>query len=63
MLMPIIGVLLGGLNFPNFKIKIGDSTVSYFKFIQSIIDFLIISLVIVRLFDRLRSMKRRVKRR
>lgn len=58
MLMPIIGVLLGGLNFTDLKIKIGEATVLYGNFIQAIIDFLIISLsifVMIRLFDRFKK--------
>ena len=42
-LMPIIGVLLGGLNFSDLSIKVGEATVKYGSFIQTIIDFLIIS--------------------
>lgn len=42
-LMPLIGVFLGGLNFSNLSIKVGEATVGYGAFIQTIIDFLIIS--------------------
>lgn len=58
MLTPIIGVLLGGLNFTDLKIKIGNANVLYGNFIQSIIDFLIISVcifVMVRLFDKFKK--------
>ena len=58
MLTPAIGVLLGGLNFSDLSFKISDATIAYGKFIQSIIDFLIISLcvfIMVRLFDKLKK--------
>ncbi len=58
MLTPAIGVLLGGLNFSDLSFKISNATIAYGKFIQSIIDFLIISLcifVMVRLFDKLKK--------
>ena len=58
MLTPIIGVLLGGLNFTDLKIKICNANVLYGNFIQSIIDFLIISIcifVMVRLFDKFKK--------
>lgn len=57
-LMPIIGVILGGLNFTDLSIKVGDAAVAYGNFIQSIIDFLIISLCIftmIRLFDKFKK--------
>ena len=54
MLMPLIGVLLGGLDFTELSIKVGDASILYGNFIQTIIDFLIISLSIfmmVKLFE------------
>ena len=42
-LMPLIGVVLGGLDFSNLSIKVGDATVMYGSFIQSIVDFLIVA--------------------
>ena len=56
-LMPFIGVILGGLDFSNLTIKFNDATISYGLFIQSIIDFLIISLCIflmVKFFEKLK---------
>ena len=45
-LMPIIGILIGGMNFNNLSIKIADAKIMYGSFIQQVIDFLIISLSI-----------------
>ena len=45
-LMPLIGIIMGGVNFTNLAIKVGDAEVKYGNFIQSIIDFLIIAFVI-----------------
>lgn len=42
-LMPIIGVIIGGLDFSNLTIKFKDATIAYGAFIQNIIDFLIVS--------------------
>lgn len=57
-LMPIIGVLLGGLNFSDLSIKVGEATVKYGSFIQTIIDFLIISFSIfmmIQLFEKFKK--------
>lgn len=43
MLMPLIGVIIGGLDFSTLSIKIKDATIMYGSFIQNIIDFLIIA--------------------
>lgn len=42
-LMPLIGVVIGGLNFSGLSLKIKDATIMYGSFIQNIIDFLIIA--------------------
>jgi len=45
-LMPIIGIIIGGHNFNDLKIKIGDTTILYGSFIQNIVDFLIVALFV-----------------
>lgn len=55
LLMPIIGVVLGGLNFSDLSLQIGSSNVNYGLFIQSIVDFLIISLsifIMIKIFSK-----------
>ena len=42
-LMPLIGVLLGKVNFTDLSVKIGSSTIKYGMFIQNIVDFLIVA--------------------
>ena len=44
---PLIGILTGGINFnDDFVWKVGDASVKFGTFIQSIIDFLIIAFAI-----------------
>ena len=45
-LMPVIGMITGGVDFNGLVAKVGDATVKYGTFIQNIIDFLIIALCI-----------------
>ena len=57
-IMPLIGVILGGLNFTDLSIKVGSAVIKYGVFIQTIIDFLIISLcifVMIKLFEKLKT--------
>lgn len=42
-LMPLIGILLGGHDFSQLMLTIGDAKIKYGTFIQNIIDFLIIA--------------------
>jgi large conductance mechanosensitive channel len=43
---PLIGILLGGVNFSSLSITVGKADVQYGEFIQAVIDFLIISFAI-----------------
>ena len=45
-LMPLIGLVMGGVNFAELSFPVGDAVVTYGAFIQAIVDFLIIALVI-----------------
>lgn len=38
--MPIIGIIIGGINFSGLVLKIGEATINYGLFIQNIINFL-----------------------
>lgn len=42
-LMPVIGVLLGGVDFSNLVLEVGKAKIAYGMFIQNIFDFLIIA--------------------
>lgn len=56
--MPLLGVVLGGLDFSGLSIKIGDASIMYGSFIQSIVDFLIIALcifVMVKVVSKIRD--------
>ena len=57
-LMPIIGVLIGGVDFSNLSIKIGEAKITYGMFIQNVIDFLIIAFCVflfVKVINKLSS--------
>jgi len=45
-LMPLIGILLGGLDFKGLSIEIGNASINYGIFLQNIVDFLIIAFCI-----------------
>ena len=45
-LMPVIGLIIGKVDFSSLAIKVGDASINYGLFIQNIIDFLLIALVI-----------------
>ena len=54
-LMPLIGIAMGGVNFSELTYQVGSAVVAYGKFIQAIINFLVIAFV---LFLIIRSINR-----
>lgn len=55
-LMPLIGILIGGVDFKNLTLTIGDAKITYGNFIQNVIDFLIIAaciFVIVKVINKI----------
>ncbi len=45
-LMPIIGIIGGGKSLADMSVKIGNAAIGYGAFLQAIIDFLLIALVL-----------------
>ncbi len=58
-LMPIIGLILGGIDFSETGLAIGDAVIMYGAFIQSIIDFLIITFSIFLFIRTLNKFKKK----
>lgn len=45
-LMPLIGLVLGGVNFSELAFTVGEAVVNWGAFVQAIVDFVIIAFVI-----------------
>lgn len=57
-IMPLIGILLGGLDFSLLTITVGDAVIAYGSFLQAIVNFIIIAFVIflvVRSYNKMRA--------
>ena len=55
-LMPLIGLIIGGIDFTGLNFKVNSAVVNYGTFIQNVVDFLIIAFVVflmVRALSRL----------
>ena len=58
LLMPLIGLLLGGVNFSELSLTVGGAVVKWGAFVQSIVDFIIIAFVIFLLVRALNRLKK-----
>ena len=60
-LMPIIGVLTGGVDFSALSVKVVDAEVKYGMFVQNVIDFLIIAFCIFLMLKGINKFNRKKK--
>ncbi|WP_044639901.1 large conductance mechanosensitive channel protein MscL [Risungbinella massiliensis] len=57
MIMPLLGLLVGGINFTDLHITVGSAVVKYGNFVQSVLDFVIVAFsifVFIKLFSKLK---------
>ncbi len=57
-IMPIIGAILGGVDFASLAITVGDANITYGNFIQAIINFLLIAVVLFLIIRSINRMNR-----
>jgi large conductance mechanosensitive channel len=62
--MPLVGLALGGVHFESLAVQVGDARIQYGKFVQTLVDFLIIAWFIflaVKLINRFRDKEEKPK--
>lgn len=57
--MPFFGLLLGGVDFKDLQIQFGNAIIKYGLFVQSVLDFLIISFSIFIFIRLITSLKKK----
>jgi large conductance mechanosensitive channel len=57
-LMPVLGLFLGGVNFSGLSVKVGEAAVKYGAFVQAVFDFAIIAFVLFMLIRGANKMKK-----
>ncbi|MBQ4523949.1 MAG: large conductance mechanosensitive channel protein MscL [Lachnospiraceae bacterium] len=56
---PLMGLILGGINFSGLSIKVGEATIAYGSFIQAIINFLLIAFSVFMLIKMINKIPRK----
>ncbi len=57
-IMPIVGILIGGYDFSKLSYKIGEAEIKYGNFIQITLDFLFLAFVLFMIIKAMNKMKR-----
>lgn len=55
---PLVGILVGGIDFSGLKVTVGNAEVTYGIFLQNVFDFLIIAFAIFMVLRGLMKLKR-----
>ena len=58
-IMPLIGLIIGGIDFSGLAFTLGSAKVTYGNFINNIIDFIIIALVIFLMIKFIDNLKKK----
>ncbi len=58
-IMPVIGVLTGGIDFSGLSMKVGEASVAYGKFIQATFVFIIIAFSLFIVIKAMNSVKKK----
>ena len=57
--MPLLGVLTGGLDFTELDYSVGDATITYGNFIQAVVTFILIAFSIFMVVKGINSFKKK----
>lgn len=58
-IMPLMGILLGGIDFSSYATQVGNVSVTYGVFLQSVVNFVIIAFVIFLVVKAINSFERK----
>ncbi len=57
-IMPLVGVVMGGVNFAELSFTVGSAVVKWGTFVQTIVDFLLVALVIFLIIKAMNATKK-----
>lgn len=62
-LMPIVGMIIGGIDFTSLSVMVGTAEIKYGLFIQNVIDFLIVAFVLFLVVKAMNSAKKAAEKK
>lgn len=58
-LTPLLGIILGGINFSTLSVRVFDSVIMYGSFIQAIINFLLVAISVFLMVKAINSFRKK----
>jgi large conductance mechanosensitive channel len=59
-IMPIIGVIIGGIDFSGLAVTIGSAVIAYGKFLQALVNFVLIGFTMFLIIKSINSLQKRL---
>ena len=60
-IMPIIGIIIGGVHYEDLVLEFGDAQITYGKFINNVLDFIVIAFVIFLMVKAINHFRRKAE--
>ena len=57
-IMPLVGIIIGGVDFTSLSLNVNEAAVTYGNFIQAVVNFLIVALVIFLLIRQVKKLEK-----
>ena len=57
-IMPLVGIIIGGIDFTSLSLNVNEAAVTYGNFIQAVVNFLIVALVIFLLVRQVKKLEK-----
>ncbi len=61
-IMPLVGIVIGGISFTSLMVQVGTAQVKYGNFIQALVNFLIIAFVIFLIVRSINKVQERFRK-
>lgn len=65
-MMPLIGIIIGGHDFTNLSIKVGNAKIMYGSFLQNVVDFLIVAFclfTVIKIINRFKRKQEKIEKK
>jgi len=61
LVMPLVGILIGGVHYEDLVLQVGDAQVTYGKFIENVVDFVVVAFVIFLMVKAINHFRRKAE--
>ena len=62
-LMPVVGMIIGGIDFTSLSVMVGTAEIKYGLFIQNVIDFLIVAFILFLVVKAMNTAKKTAEKK